>query len=136
FGAAKALINLAKAFYVVSMAEFPADDGIGQSAQNVSVFVSVQHDEFPILRGLGHSEFHLVGTELDFSAWGKPDITIIRCHGPRMIRIGLAWNQFRRQVGSIQSGEYIAAPDKRRNESSIVRIVLVPGVIDIVDIRG
>src|SRR6266567_7374586 len=43
FGAAKAFIDLAKAFDVVSMAELPADDGICQCAKGVSIFVPVQH---------------------------------------------------------------------------------------------
>jgi len=43
---AQAFIDLAKAFYIVSVAELPADNGICQSAQSVSIFVSVQHDGF------------------------------------------------------------------------------------------
>src|SRR5882672_6692680 len=42
-GAAKPFIDFAKALHIVSVVELPTDDGIGQSAQNVSIFVSFDH---------------------------------------------------------------------------------------------
>ena len=44
-GAAQAFVDLAKALHIVSVVEFPADDGVCQSAQNVSLFVSLDHWE-------------------------------------------------------------------------------------------
>jgi hypothetical protein len=44
-GTAKPFIDLAKALHIVSVVEFPADDGVCQSAQNVSLFVSLDHWE-------------------------------------------------------------------------------------------
>ena len=48
-GAAKPLINLAKALHIMSVVEFPADDGVCQSAQNVSLFVSLDHREWDLV---------------------------------------------------------------------------------------
>jgi hypothetical protein len=45
-GAAKPFIDLAKALHIMSVVEFPADDGVCQSAQNVSLFISLDHWEW------------------------------------------------------------------------------------------
>jgi len=42
-GAAKPFIDLAKSLHIVSVVELPADNGVGQSAENVSLFVSLDH---------------------------------------------------------------------------------------------
>ena len=44
-GATQPFIDLAKALHIVSVVEFPADDGVCQSAQNVSLFVFLDHWE-------------------------------------------------------------------------------------------
>ncbi len=43
-GAAKPFINVTKALHIVSVVELPTDNGIGQSAENVSLFVSLDHE--------------------------------------------------------------------------------------------